>query len=316
MNCKFTWFAAAATVFLLVMGSVFANTDMRDWNMASGTTLHAELVKYEIGRKKALLRSDDGVETEYSLEAFSVVDQAWLIEWAEFSNELDQDLQHMKGKFSHHQAKGVFTTDYYVYTPSKYIETTELPLLILLHPGGKGVRYVKQFMEAGELLDIIILSTDGNRNASDSATTELMYNRFKELLTNIEATIPFDRKRMYLGGTSGGAYRAFFYSAYIQRPWAGIFSNGGWLGHEPLSFPSYPVGMRVAMVNGNNDLAANSYVARDTKVLQERKCEVGLFSFEGAHQIPPPAIQVKALEWLMRLTDEVYPSPVTAEPVP
>lgn len=316
MNFKFQGFAAAATVFLLMMSQVCANTDMRDWNMSSGTTLHAELVKYEIDRKMALLRSENGVEAEYALEAFSLVDQAWLIEWAEFSDELDRDLQNMKGKFAHHQAKGVFITDYYVYTPSKYIETTELPLLILLHPGGKGARYVKQFMEAGELLDIIILSTDGNRNANDSATTELMYNRFKELLANIQTTIPHDRKRLYLGGTSGGAYRAFFYAAHIQGPWAGIFSNGGWLGPEPLSFPPYPQGMRVAMVNGNNDLAANSYVARDTRMLQERKCEVGLFSFEGAHQVPPPAIQVKALEWLLHLTDEVYASPVTTGPAP
>jgi len=315
MKRKYTWPATAAAMLFFVVGAAFSNTDTRDWKMVSGNTLRAELVEYDLDREMALLRFKGGAHREYPLDMFSVVDQAWLIEWAEFSDELDQDLAHMEGRFAHYQARGAFTTDFYVYTPSKYAETTALPMLILLHPAGKGARYVKQFMQAGELLDIIIVSTDANRNTEgDPAVAAAMFERFKELLERIEEAIPYDRQRLYIGGTSGGALRAFHYAAKIKRPWAGIFSNGGWLGSkQSLSLP-YPGGIRVAMVNGNNDRAANSWVARDSKVLQARGCEVGLFSFEGAHQIPPPAVQVKALEWLMRLTAEIYHSPVIAEP--
>lgn len=317
MNYKNLWRVAVMAMALLGLASASANTDMRDWQMASGETLHSELVKYDLDRKVALLRLENGTESEYPLAAFSAVDQAWLIEWAEFSDELDQNLQHMEGTFSHHQARGAFITDYYVYAPSRYAETTDLPMLILLHPGGKGARFVKQFMEAAELLDILVVSTDGDRNTDeDTAPADPMFERFKEMLAQIEATIPFDHSRLCLGGTSGGAYRAYLYAARIQRPWLGIFANGGWLGFEPFSAPSYPKGTRVAMVNGNNDEAANFYVDRDTRILQERGCEVGLFSFEGAHQVPPPETQVKALEWLLHLTDKVYPSPVTSAPAP
>jgi len=275
--------------------------------------MHAELVNYDLEEKLALLRQDDGTESEYPLTAFASVDQAWLIEWAEFSDELEQDLQRMKGVFSHYQTEDTFMTDFYVYTPSAYTETTELPMLILLHPSGKGARYVMRFMEAAELLDIIVISTDGNRNTCSDEATETMFEQFKALLVSIEKRIPHDRTRLCLGGTSGGALRALHYSARIQRPWAGVFSNGGWLGFDTspgLELP-FPAGMRVAMVNGNNDEAANHYVPRDSRILQGRGCEVGLFSFEGGHQIPPSAIQIKVLEWLMRLTDAVYPSPVS-----
>jgi len=303
----------ATILFCLGLVPAFSNTDTRNWDMASGKTMHAELVNYDLEKKVALLRQKDGTEIEYPLATFASVDQAWLIEWAEFSDELTQDLQHIEGEFAHYQTEGAFTTDFYVYTPSAYTETTELPMIILLHPSGKGARYVMRFMEAAELLDIIVVSTDGNRNTGPGESATPMFERFKALLVSIEEKIPHDRTRLCLGGTSGGALRALYYSAKIQRPWAGIFSNGGWLGpkNSPgMSLP-YPAEMRVAIVNGNNDHAANQFVSRDGKILQERGCEVGLFSFEGGHQVPPPAIQIKVLEWLMRLTDAVYPSPVS-----
>jgi len=308
-----TTFVMAAILFCLGLTPAFSNTDTRHWNMASGKTMHAELMNYDLEKKVALLRQDNGTETEYLLTAFASVDQAWLIEWAEFSDELEQNLQHMEGEFTHYQTEDDYHTDFYVYTPSAYAKTTELPMLILLHPSGKGARYVMRFMEAAELLNIIVVSTDGNRNTPSDAETLVMFERFKDLLVSIEEKVPHDHMRLCLGGTSGGALRALYYSAKIQRPWTGIFSNGGWLGPKNcpgLSLP-YPAGMRVAMVNGNNDEAANHYVPRDSRILQERGCEVGLFSFEGAHQIPPPAVQIKVLEWLMRLTDAVYPSPVS-----
>ena len=62
--------------------------------------------------------------------------------------------------------------------------------------------------------------------------------------------------------------------------------------------------MRVAMVNGSLDAAANSWVDRDGEVLKRAGNTVGVFAFEGGHQVPPPLHQHLAFEWMLgRETD-------------
>ena len=295
-----------AIVLSVGLSSAPANTDMRDWMMASGEALRAELVRYDLEESSAHLRMPDGESVSFSREDFSVVDQAWLVEWAEFSSELDDALKNLAGSFQHYQAQGQYTTDFYVYLPSIYSETNSLPLFIMFHPGGKGARYVKRFMEAAEALGVIVVSCDSIRNSRDDQVEADMLDRFRELLPSIEETVRHDPSRIFMGGTSGGAYKAYHYSAQIDRPWAGIFANGGWLGGRKFSELPYPAGMRIAMVNGNNDRNANVWVSPDSAILTARGSKVGFFSFEGGHQVPPPWIQIKTIDWLLGKTDEVY----------
>ena len=57
--------------------------------------------------------------------------------------------------------------------------------------------------------------------------------------------------------------------------------------------------MRVAMVNGDKDVAANQWIKRDSAVLQKAGCAVSVHAFEGGHQLAPPSVQIKALRWLL-----------------
>lgn len=58
------------------------------------------------------------------------------------------------------------------------------------------------------------------------------------------------------------------------------------------------------MVNGNLDTAANRWIDRDSAVLVRAGGQVGVFAFEGGHQVPPPLHQFTAFEWLLgRETD-------------
>ncbi|MBC7980523.1 MAG: hypothetical protein H7Y36_08175, partial [Armatimonadetes bacterium] len=125
-----------------------------------------------------------------------------------------------------------------------------------------------------------------------------MLERFTALLPQIEATVPHDENRMFMGGVSGGAWRSYHYSAQVPRPWAGIFADGGWLGGRIYYHLPYPR-MRVAMVNGDKDTAANRYVDPDTTRLQQSGCVVSVHAFEGGHQLAPPSVQEKALRWLL-----------------
>ena len=101
-----------------------------------------------------------------------------------------------------------------------------------------------------------------------------------------------------MGGNSGGAMRAYNYTAQVDRPWAGVYANAGWMGgYDYYDWP-YPSGMRIAMVNGNND-HANRWLERDGKLLSSKGNKVVVFSFDGGHQPAPPKSRSKALEWLI-----------------
>lgn len=288
---------------------VSANTDSRNWTFASGTNLTAILESYSPENDAVILQlGEDGEKREYRLKDFSAVDQAWLTEWAQIAKELEVVLKTRTGTFEHYQAQGQYTTDFYVYYPSKFNKGAKLPMFIMFHSSGKGARYNKKFIEAAEVMDIIIVTLDTFRNTTDEKVDAELLARFRELLPKIEETVPHDPTKLFLGGSSGGAMTAYGYSAEVKRPWAGIFANGGWLGGEKKHFDKpYPAGMRIAMVNGNNDVAANTWVDNDRKILTEKGSTVEVFSFLGAHQVPPPLTQMKAFLWLLNKNEPALP---------
>jgi predicted esterase len=289
----------ARVLGLLVFSATAAlcNTDSRNWTLDSGEMFVADLVNYDVTNDIVTLRTSDQQQKTYSQKDFAPMDSAWLLEWTQVSSDLDN--LKLKGQFNHYQHKGTNAiSDIYVYTPSKYKTTQNLPLLFLFNASGKGARYLKRFMEAAEALDLILVSSDSFHNTTDPVLEAKMLAIFKEILPVIEAAVPHNPSKLYMGGTSGGAMAAFGYSYQVNRPWAGIYSNVGWLGGEQYYDKPYPK-MKVVMQNGNHDDAANAWVKPDARVLEKRGCVVDIFSFEGAHQVPPSLQQVEALKSLL-----------------
>jgi hypothetical protein len=277
--------------------SGYCNTDSRKWTLDSGEMFVADLVNCDVTNDVVTLRMSDQQEKTYSIKDFAPMDTAWLLEWTQVSRELDS--LKLKGEFNHYQHQGTNAiSDIYVYTPSKYKTTQNLPLLFLFNASGKGARYVKRFMEAAEALDLILVSSDSFHNTTDPVVEAKMLAIFKEILPVIEDAVPHNPSKLYMGGSSGGAMTAFEYSHQVNRPWAGIYSNGGWLGGLKYYDKPYPK-MKVVMQNGNHDEAANQWVKPDAEVLEKRGCVVDIFSFEGAHQVPPPLQQAEALRSLL-----------------
>tara|TARA_A100001015_G_C15009612_1_gene722348 strand:+ start:106 stop:1056 length:951 start_codon:yes stop_codon:yes gene_type:complete len=287
--------------FLLFLTIANANTDERYWTLQSGEKIKAEQLSYDSQSGQVVLLIDDKKEYKLQLDELSPIDQAWIVEWDQIEREMNVLIQTLGGKFEHYTAKEEkYSTDFYVYYPSIYEINKMRPMLLLFNAGGKITRYVKQFIESCERHGIIVVGCGSFRNSDDNPELEdEMRKRFAELLPIIESTVPHDPKRLFMGGNSGGAWRAYHYSAWFDRPWAGIYANAGWLGGMKYYEEQYPAGMRIAMVNGNNDHSTNYYLIPDGKLLESKGNIVAVFSFEGGHQSAPPKSRSKALEWLI-----------------
>jgi len=294
-------------VFSLLTFSLKANTDVRLWTLANGDSINAELVSFDTETKEVKLLIDNSKDMVLSYADFSSLDRAWLIEWSELGEELVSLEEKLGGDVEHVVVDGEFQTDLYVYYPSMYKgeKKSKTPLLILFHAGGKGLRHLYRHMEAAEEAQLMIISCGQFRNSKDNPEVEANFlKQFKEVWGEIQKGFKYDPEKVFMGGNSGGAWRAYHYTAWVEYAWAGVYANGGWLGRSKYHSLDYADNMRVCMVNGNNDRSANQFVKPVTDILLKHDAKVSVISFEGGHQIPPVKSQVKAFQWL---TETVEP---------
>lgn len=283
-------------------GVCWGNTELRGWTLANGGVLSAAIDGWDEPSGVVTLKKEGGEVIELKLGEFSVQDQAWVKSWKEMKGKLEDKLTVGLGTYMTFHAVGNFETDFYAYYPSVYEKGKKLPMMLLFHPGGKGQECLLRHFEAAEKVGMILVTVDVFRNTGNDMKIEgkdgVVTKRFGELLPQLEASVEHDPKRFYIGGMSGGAWRAFHYSAWFDRPWAGIYSNVGWIGDRRWYGLPYPAGMRVAMVNGHKDHGL--YVLKgDAERLKAKGSESKIFMFEGGHQVAPMGVQVEAFEWLL-----------------
>ena len=283
--------------------SLWSNTDRKVWHMSTGEAFSAVLVEYQPETQIVILSTDEKNERTFHKEDLSALDQQWLVEYSNMMENSQELLKSLGGSLISSETSGAYPTPFYIYRPSTVEDESLAPLMILFHPGGKGARYILRHIEAAEECGLSLLALDIFRNTKDdTALEDELTERFTEVLDYIKRKILFDSSRMYLGGTSGGAWRSYHYAAWFKEQWAGIYANGGWLGGKEYASLNYPP-LRVAMVNGHQDNAANRWIKHDSTILEGLGGVVKTFAFEGGHQVPPVSAQIKAFRWLMSLEE-------------
>jgi len=279
---------------LALLSTSLANTAIRSWTRADGTHFKAMIMGWDAQSDLVTLSDDAGTQSQIKRTDLGLADQAYVRQWFKHRKKLDTKLKEMGGSMEFKQTTGTYQTDYYVYKPSTYLENGTAPILILFSSSGTGYRMMLRHFEAAEKTGMILITLDYFKNHIPD--TEC-FKHFKEMLPQLE-TIKHDPKKLYLGGDSGGALLAYRMSAEFDRPWAGIYANGGWLERDYTM--QVRTGMHIAMVNGHKDRAALNFTKKDTDYLAEKRlCNVALFSFEGAHQLAPTDSQIEVFNWLL-----------------
>ncbi len=287
-----------AALLLATLPLARANSDMRDWAFVEGAPLRAELTEYNEKTGEISLRKEDKTVLKFQRDDLSTIDKAWLLQWVEFKEEMEAMVQKLGGTIEKKTGTGKFTTEYSVYHPSENTASDKRPMIILFHPGGNGHRDILRYVEAAEAVKMTVVSCETFQNSGDSAEIEAAYlERFRELLPQIEAAVPHDPKRVFMGGISGGGWRAYHYSAQIERPWAGIFANCSWVGDEKYWDLPYPK-MKVVIVDGDKDYGRYT-IERDVEVIRKSGSEISIQAFEGGHQVAPASVMTKSFRWLL-----------------
>lgn len=290
-----------SAAWLAIPLAAMANTEMRQWKLADGSSLRAEILGFNEATGEIELRGEDKSLTKIKRDALSTPDKAWLLQWVEFQEETEALVGKLGGNITKKTGTGKFTTEYSVYRPSGTSPDAKLPLMIIFHPGGNGHRDILRYVEAADSVKMALVSCEtfqnGKNNKEDMAQEAEFLERFKELLPQIEAAVPHDPAKVFMGGLSGGGWRAFHYSAQVDRPWAGIYSNCAWVGDKTWWDLPYPK-MRVAFLNGDRDYGRNTN-ENDIKVIQKSGSDISFQMFEGGHQAAPPAVMTKAFRWLL-----------------
>ena len=185
---------------------------------------------------------------------------------------------------------------YQVYVPGGFKAEAPPPVIIAFSPGGSGRQMVNAMKESAEKVGWLLVGCDKLKNSMPDERLERKME--DEVLADIFSKLPYQPKRIYFAGFSGGAMRSYELSARRKEKFAGIIAYGGWLGGRDNQRKPFCSGMAVALMNGEKDGAANSWAGSDTEVLKRRKCRVKPFSFPGGHGIAPAAVTDQAIAWL------------------
>lgn len=155
---------------------------------------------------------------------------------------------------------------------------------------------MEKLQPAAESAGWLLVGCDKLRNGMKDNDLEIEME--DDVLDDLLKNLPHDPKRVYLGGFSGGAMRAYGITARRSEPYAGILAYGGWLGGPEYQDEPYRENMSVAMINGISDQGAGGWMPIDTKTLLKRNCTVKHFSFVGGHQVAPSELTGAAIDWL------------------
>jgi dienelactone hydrolase len=283
-------------LLLLSLQLTCAYSAPRIWTDTEGRSIEAELIAADPGNNTIDIRRSDGRTFALGWDRLSEEDRAYVEKWVR------EKMAHLEpGSVHRREVPGKENTRYHYWIPPHEKPLANRPILILFSPSGAGAAILDQVKPACEEVGWITVGVDFLRNRMLEAgfSSEAQEAIFDAVLQDIQERIPHDPHRIYLGGFSGGAVRAYNLTTRRREPFAGVLAFGGWLGgEESRARAQYRRQMAVAIINGEQDRGANAHSADDRAALERRNCRVRLFPFPGGHVVAPPEVTARAVAWM------------------
>ena len=190
-------------------------------------------------------------------------------------------------------ADGTTGISYQLYLPTSYTATGSLPLVLYFDPGGRSDYGVEKLQPSCEAAGWILACANDLYNG----TVPDEDIRTREVMDDVRQRIPHDRRRFYLSGLSGGAWRANSASREYWGEVAGLLLFGCWIGDYD-DYTIFPDRLAVARINGIYDESKIASEAEDLPYYTQTLVRVENFHFDGGHDIGPTASISEGITWL------------------
>lgn len=180
---------------------------------------------------------------------------------------------------------------YALYLPSAFEPGRKWPILFLFDPGARGAAGVEPFRTAAETYGWILVGSNNSMNGPMSESAKAAWAVWVDALKRL----PFDERRVYASGFSGGARVASIFPQVISRAVAGVIGCGA-----GLASGLKPGDLKAAAYFGLAGLADFNYgemkgldLAFDPSGIPHR-----CFFYEGVHAWPDQAVCARAVCWM------------------
>jgi len=180
---------------------------------------------------------------------------------------------------------------YALYLPSAFDPARKWPILFLFDPGARGAVGVEAFRAAAETHGWILVGSNNSRNGPMLDSARAAWAVWNDALKRL----PFDERRVYVSGFSGGSRVASAFPQIVDRAVAGVIGCGA-----GLSSGVQPGEMKASAYFGLAGLADFNY--GEMKSLDLAFDPTGVphrfYYFEGGHAWPDPAGCARAVDWM------------------
>lgn len=168
--------------------------------------------------------------------------------------------------------------NYAIVFPKKYDSKEPLPILFLLDPNADGSLPVRKYVDLANKYNYILVGSNVSRNGLSSA---ILQQHISSLINETSTRFKVDKKRMFIGGFSGGAKLAIMFASKMPEL-IGAIACGGSMPSQNSSEPNY----YYAGIVGNKDF--NYLETRQSfGIYDQYGFDYTAVVFDGNHEWPP-----------------------------
>lgn len=190
-------------------------------------------------------------------------------------------------------ADGTTGASYMLYLPTSYSSNNPPPLMLYFDPGSDSGYGLQKLQPSCEAAGWVLACANGLGNTAipDEAIVQ------REIMDDVRRRIPYDRRRFYLAGLSGGSWRANSAAREYWDEATGLLLFGCWIGDYD-DYTVFPDRLAVARVNGLDDTSKIAREPKDLVYYTQTLVRVHDVHFAGGHEIGPTHSISEAMAWL------------------
>jgi len=183
------------------------------------------------------------------------------------------------------------THTYQIFVPSVDLSCKVMPLMVVIDPHGDGKLAIKQFKEAAQTYNVILISSNLVKN---NVTGYLQL--LDELVADAKSKYPVGNI-LYIGGFSGGARMALDYA--MSRHANGVIACGALAAPEQIKAINCPV-IAIVGMDDFNFIEAAQFIINPASIPQNLSIE----TTNASHSWPESGLLAQATGYLRLSTQE------------